>query len=394
MYPVSASKGVSPGKVVAVTDTELYQTLVRTLGRQYRIQREIGRGGMGVVFLATDLALDRPVAVKVIHPDLVVNRVVAARFLAEARLVARIRHPGIVAVHAAGDADGHLYYVMDFHEGETLRQRLRRERRLPEAVAVSIAADLALALDAAAAAGVVHRDLKPENILLEGPPEAPRALLADFGIARLVDGLVDGMDGPTGPTAVMGTPTYMSPEQAAGEPIDSRSDLYSLGVVTYEMLAGEPPFSGAARLVVSRLIADPPPPLAYARPDLSVPVTDGVMRALEKIPEARWQSGAAFRRALLGEPTPAAPIPSRKRRRHRLAVGAMLLLAALDGSAPCQQGRAGSRHRRPPFTAGAPLRQPAGRSGAGVAARWQRQYVGHGTLAVARPQRGGPGQGA
>ncbi len=322
-----------------MTDTELFQTLVRTLGQQYRLEREVGRGGMGVVFLATDLALDRRVAVKVIHPDLVVNRALAARFLAEARLVARIRHPNIVTVHAAGDAEGHLFYVMDFHEGETLRQRLRRERRLPEAVAVSIAADLALALDAAAATGVVHRDLKPENILLEGPPETPTALLADFGIARLVD----GVEGPTGPTAVMGTPAYMSPEQAAGEEIDSRSDLYSLGVVAYEMLAGEAPFTGPARIVVSRQIIDPPPPLAIVRQGLSAPVTDAVMRALEKIPESRWQSGAAFRRALLGEPTPPAPVPPGKRRRRRrlgVTVALMILLAAALGV--LVKGRAGA----------------------------------------------------
>jgi serine/threonine-protein kinase len=310
-----------------VTDTELFQTLARTLGRQYRLEREVGRGGMGVVYLATDLALDRAVAVKVIHPDLVVNRALATRFLAEARLVARIRHPNIVAVHAAGDADGHLFYVMDFHEGETLRQRLRREGRLPEGVAVTIAADLALALDAAATAGVVHRDLKPENILLEGPPEAPRALLADFGIARLVD----AAEGPTGPTAVMGTPTYMSPEQAAGEDIDSRSDLYALGIVTYEMLAGAPPFTGTPRLVVSRQIVDPPPSLAHSRPGLGVAVTDAVMRALEKIPETRWQTGAGFRRALLGEPTPPTPIPAGRRRRRGLAVALVLLVAAVAG---------------------------------------------------------------
>ncbi len=309
-----------------VTNTELYQTLARALGRQYRLEREVGRGGMGVVFLATDLALDRQVAVKVIHPDLVINRALATRFLTEARLVARIRHPNIVAVHAAGDAEGHLFYIMDFHEGETLRQRLRREHRLPTTVATTIAADLALALDAAAAAGVIHRDLKPENILLDGPPDAPTALLADFGIARLVD----GVDGPTGPTAVMGTPTYMSPEQAAGEDLDSRSDLYSLGIVTYEMLTGEPPFTGPARIVVSRQIVDPPPMISEIRAGLPGPVVDAVMRSLEKIPDARWQTGAGFRRALLGEPTPPGPIKPAKRRRP-LAAAAMLLVAVIVG---------------------------------------------------------------
>ena len=312
-----------------MTDLELFHTIQRALGRQYRLERELGRGGMGVVFLATDVTLERPVAVKVIHPDLVVNRALATRFLAEARLVARIRHPNIVTVHAAGDANGHFFYVMDFHEGETLRQRLRRERRLPADVAVSIAADLALALDAAAAAGVVHRDLKPENILLEGPPEAPRALLADFGIARLVD----GVDGPTGPSAVMGTPAYMSPEQAAGEGIDSRSDLYSLGIVTYEMLAGEPPFTGPPRVIVSRQLVDRPAPLGAARPDLPETITDAVMYALEKIPEARWQSGAVFRRALLGEPTPVLPMEPVKRRRRlrRAALALTLLVLAASG---------------------------------------------------------------
>lgn len=302
---------------------DLLHSLQRALGRQYRLERELGRGGMGVVFLATDVALQRRVAVKVVHPELVVNRGVAARFLAEARLIARLRHPNIVAVHAAGEADGHLYYVMDFHQGETLRQRLLRDKRLEGTLAVSIAADIAAAVDAAATAGVVHRDLKPENILLEGPPEAPLALLADFGIARMVD----GADGPTGPNAVMGTPAYMSPEQAAGEGIDSRSDLYALGVVTYEMLAGEPPFVGPTRVVVSRQLVDPPPSLAERCPNLPRAVTDAVMHSLAKTPEDRWQSGAAFRRALQGEPTPVSSPLRRRVRRRLLATVAILLVA-------------------------------------------------------------------
>jgi serine/threonine-protein kinase len=277
---------------------------------------------MGVVFLAVDQALDRRVAVKVVHPELVVNRALAARFLAEARLIARIRHPHIVAVHSAGETNGYLYYVMDFHEGETLRDRLLRERRLAPEVAVAIAADIAEALDAAATAGVVHRDLKPENILLEGSRESPNALLADFGIARVVG----GADGPTGPNAIMGTPSYMSPEQAAGEEIDARSDIYSLGVVAYEMLAGEPPFTGGTRSVVSRQIVDPPPSLAERRPGLPVAVTDAVMHALEKLPENRWQSGAKFRRALLGEPTPISRSRPAVRRRWVAWAGAVALL--------------------------------------------------------------------
>ncbi|MGH7561652.1 MAG: protein kinase domain-containing protein, partial [Gemmatimonadales bacterium] len=310
------------------TASGLLATLDQALGHQYRIERELGRGGMGVVFLARDLTLDRWVAVKVIHPELIVNRTLAARFLAEARLIARVRHPNIVTVHSAGEADGHLYFVMDYLPGETLRERLRREPRLPASVAIGIAADIAAAIDAAAAAGVVHRDLKPENVLLEGAPDAPCALLADFGIARLMD----SGEGVTGPSAVMGTPTYMSPEQAAAESLDSRSDLYSLGVMTYEMLAGATPFSGPPAVVASKQIVDPPPPLAD-RPDVPEPVAAAVFRALEKVPDARWQSGEAFRRAILGEPTPPGPVPlpARRRRRRLFAAVAGALLAVTAG---------------------------------------------------------------
>lgn len=311
--------------------THLRATLERALGSQYRIERELGRGGMGMVFLATDLALDRAVAVKVIHPELVVNRALAARFLAEARLVARARHPNIVAVHTAGEAEGHLFFVMDYLSGETLRERLQREPRLPAATAVRIAGDIAAAIDAAATAGVVHRDLKPENILLEGPSDSPRALLADFGIARLVD----SADAVTGPSAVMGTPTYMSPEQAAGEAVDSRSDVYSLGIVAYEMLSGAPPFTGPAPVVASKQIADAPASIRTLRPDLPAGVASAVMRALEKTPEARWQSGAAFGRALLGEQTPtgAAAFPRRPLRRWRAAALIALVAVAALGVA-------------------------------------------------------------
>ena len=324
----------------SVTTPGFLESLQAALGRQYRVEREIGRGGMGVVYLARDLTLDREVAVKVVHPDLSTNRAVAARFLTEARSLAKLRHPNIVAVHSAGEVDGQLYYVMDFLPGETLRQRLGREPRLSPAVATRIASDIADALDAASAAGVVHRDLKPENILLDGPAAEPRALLADFGIARLVEGGA----GHTGPGAVMGTPAYMSPEQAAGEEIDGRSDLYSLGVVSYEMLAGAPPFTGPHRTVISKQILDAPPPLDTVRPGLPAALVAGVMRALEKVPEARWPDGRAFRRAITGEEsTPTASAPVRRSRLGRfvpalvgvvLAVVALVALVARDDGPP------------------------------------------------------------
>ncbi len=286
------------------TSSDSFQTLQAALGSQYRLERELGRGGMGVVFRATDTALDRPVAIKVVHPELATHPSIVRRFLAEARTIARLRHPNIVAVHAAGAADGLLYYVMDEIAGESLRQRLVREGRLDPAEVSRITGDLAQALDAAARAGIVHRDVKPENVLIEAA--TGRALLADFGIARAVAGETSGSS--TGQGVAVGTPSYMSPEQAAGEEIDGRSDLYALGVVAYEMLTGRPPFAGANRVVVSKHIAELPAPVTKLRPETPPRLAGAVMRALEKQPSARWQTGEEFGQALAGErEVPAAP---------------------------------------------------------------------------------------
>jgi len=266
------------------------------LGTQYRIERELGHGGMGVVYLATDTTLRRPVAVKVAHPDLAVHPTIIERFLAEARMIAGLRHPNIVTVHAAGEATGLFYYVMGYVPGESLRQRLQREPVLDLAMAMRIVADLAAALDAAGRAGLVHRDVKPENILLDH--STGRALLVDFGIARsTVD---ETLDPPTARGLAVGTPTYMSPEQAAGEPVDRRSDLYSLGLVAYEMLTGRPPFQGFnLEAVAQQHLRGPLPPLHHLRPELPQHLNALIQRALESRPGRRWQNGADFRRALL-----------------------------------------------------------------------------------------------
>jgi eukaryotic-like serine/threonine-protein kinase len=286
---------------VSDTTLDLFAALQAALGPQYRLERELGRGGMGVVFLATDTTLDRRVAIKVIHPELAPHESITRRFLAEARTIARLRHPNIVAIHAAGSSEGLLYYVMDEIAGESLRQRLTREGRVPAEDAARITADVAAALDAAGRAGVVHRDVKPENVLLD--EASGRALLADFGIARAV--AAEASNSSTGQGVAVGTPVYMSPEQAAGEEIDRRSDLYSLGVVAYEMLAGHPPFQGSHRVVVSKHIAERPVPVQRLRPDTPEPLAAAVMRALEKVPEERWQTGEELRQALAGErPTP------------------------------------------------------------------------------------------
>ena len=305
------------------TPIDLFASLQSTLAPQYRVERELGRGGMGVVFLATDTTLDRPVAVKVVHPELAAHESITRRFLAEARTIARLRHPNIVAVHSAGTASGLLYYVMDEVAGESLRQRLLREGSLSIEETTRIVADLAAALEAAGRAGVVHRDVKPENVLLE--ETGGRALLADFGIARAV--AVEASGSSTGQGVAVGTPVYMSPEQAAGEDIDNRSDLYALGVVAYEMLAGHPPFQGPHRVVVSKHIAERPAPIDRVRADTPKSLAAAIMRALEKHPDERWQSGEELRQAVMGERE--APPPRRRTRRLvSFGLAAVLLLTA------------------------------------------------------------------
>jgi serine/threonine-protein kinase len=309
---------------VSDTTLDLFAALQAALGPQYRLQRELGRGGMGVVFQATDTTLDRRVAIKVVHPELAPHESITRRFLGEARTIARLRHPNIVAIHAAGSADGLLYYVMDEIAGESLRQRLTRDGRIPVEDAARITADVASALDAAGRAGVVHRDVKPENVLLD--EVSGRALLADFGIARAVAAEASGSS--TGQGVAVGTPVYMSPEQAAGEEVDTRSDLYALGVVAYEMLAGSPPFQGSHRVVVSKHIAERPFPIDRLRPDTPGALAGAVMRSLEKQPSERWQTGEELRQALTGERS---SWPRRRRLRRALLV-AVTAVAVVTGA--------------------------------------------------------------
>lgn len=301
---------------------DLTQRVAAALGPQYRLERELGRGGMGVVFLARDVSLDRDVAVKVVHPELANHESISRRFLDEARTIARLRHPNIVTVHSAGSSEDLLWYVMDQVPGETLRARLERDGPIPPADVARITADIAAALDAAGKAGVVHRDVKPENILLEQGTDRP--LLADFGIARVVE--ANHTDPRTALGVAVGTPTYMSPEQASGDEVDTRSDLYSLGIVAYEMLTGKPPFVGPQRLVVSQHLTQRPMAVRKIRPDAPPALADAIMRALEKNPSERCQSGDDFRRAILGEPVPASGRTRRRRRAGAFVIGVLALL--------------------------------------------------------------------
>jgi serine/threonine-protein kinase len=308
-----------------IAPTELMARLQAALGDQYRLERELGHGGMGIVFLARDLTLDRPVAVKVVHPELAAHTSITERFLAEARMIAKLRHPGIIGIHTAGEVTGIFYYVMDYVAGENLRDRLQREKRLPAADVRRIIAELADALHAAGGAGLVHRDIKPENILIDR--HTGRALITDFGIARIVAGENEGFQTARG--LAVGTPTYMSPEQAAGESVDPRSDLYSLGVVAYELLAGHPPFRAKnAAALVSKHLGEQPTPVERLRPEVPLPLAQAIGRALQKDPAERWQSGADFRHAVLSE-NPGNPESRRLGRRWVLAAVALVMMLGI-----------------------------------------------------------------
>jgi eukaryotic-like serine/threonine-protein kinase len=272
---------------------ELLTRLQSALADRYRLEREVGAGGMATVYLAQDIRHARRVAVKVLRPELAAV-IGAERFLAEIQLTANLQHPHILPLFDSGEADGFLFYVMPFVEGETLRERLAREKQLGVPDAIRIAEEVAAALDYAHRHGVVHRDIKPENILLHDGS----ALVADFGIALAASKAGGARMTETGMS--LGTPHYMSPEQAMGErEITARSDVYALGCVLYEMLTGEPPFTGAtAQAVVARVVTEAPRPLHAQRHTIPAYVEAAVLTALEKLPADRFASAADFAAAL------------------------------------------------------------------------------------------------
>ena len=264
------------------------------LADRYRIERELGAGGMATVYLAHDLKHERDVAIKVLHPDLGAA-LGSERFLSEIRTTARLQHPHILPLLDSGAAGGLLFYVMPYVASETLRSRLERERQLPLQDAIQIAREVADALGAAHALGIVHRDIKPENILLQ----AGHAVVADFGIALAVQQAGGPRLTQTGLS--LGTPQYMSPEQAMGDrAVDARTDIYALGAVTYEMLTGEPPFTGAtAQAVVAKVMTERPQRLSAVRDTVPAHVEAAVNKALAKLPADRWTSAARFAEALV-----------------------------------------------------------------------------------------------
>ena len=272
---------------------ELLDRLQAALGDAFRIERELEGGGMSRLFVAIEASLNRRVVVKLLPPEFA-SDVSAARFKQEVEMAARLQHPHILPVLAAGARDGLLYYVMPFVEGESLRHRLQREGRLPVADALRILLEIADALAMAHTTGIVHRDIKPENILLEGK----HAVLADFGIARAIVQSRTG-NNLTSTGTSMGTPGYMSPEQLAGDEIDASADVYALAVVGYEMLAGKPPFSGgSAQALLAAHLTATPVPLHELRPEVPRRVSIALARALAKSPMERFTSAATFAEAI------------------------------------------------------------------------------------------------
>jgi TolB-like protein/Tfp pilus assembly protein PilF/predicted Ser/Thr protein kinase len=306
--------------------TVLPASLQAALADRYLIERELGRGGMATVYLARDLKHRRPIALKVLGSHFVAS-LGPDRFLREIELAARLQHPHILTVFDSGEVNGTLWFTMPYIEGESLRDRLRRERQLPLTDALRIATEVARALDYAHERGVIHRDIKPENLLLTSDGST---LVADFGIARAL-----GETGELTETGiVVGTPTYMSPEQAAGErALDARTDIYSLGCVLYEMLAGEPPFTGInPQALLAKRLSTPAPALRTAR-EVPVGIDRALARALARLPADRYPSAGDLSRALqsAGETTAdgrAATASGRPwgRRRPAIAVAALVLL--------------------------------------------------------------------
>jgi cytochrome c-type biogenesis protein CcmH/NrfG len=310
------------------------------LADRYVIERELGRGGMATVWLATDLRTQRPVAIKVLQPALA-GAIGADRFAREVKLTARLQHPSIVPVLDSGVIAAHddepalPWYAMAFIEGESLRARLVRERQLPIEEALRITADVAGALQTAHEQGIVHRDIKPENVLLAGE----HVYVVDFGIAKAL--VETGGDRLTSTGLAIGTPAYMSPEQASAEGVDARSDQYSLATMLYEMLVGEPPFTGpTAQAVVARRFAEPARPIRTVRSAVPEAVERAVLKALERAPVDRFPDVASFATALRRGNVVVRGAHSVRRVAMLIAAGVTLVVAAIAAAS----WRARTRH--------------------------------------------------
>jgi len=298
-------------------ESSLMERLAAGLGDAFTIEGEIGRGGMGVVYRARDERLKRPVAIKLLPPELAFREDIKTRFLREAETAARLSHPHIVPIYTVGESDRLVYFIMAYVDGESLGSKLRRRNRLPAEEVRRIMKETADALSCAHGVGIIHRDVKPDNILLEGA--RGRVMVTDFGIAKALTEI--GSASLTGTGVAIGTPAYMSPEQAAGErELDGRSDVYSLGVVAFQAITGELPFHApTVPKLLYKQITEQAPLVTTKRADVPPDLSAAIQRALEKDPEDRWPTADALRRAL--EHRSAVPyqprVPARPARRAR-----------------------------------------------------------------------------
>jgi serine/threonine-protein kinase len=311
---------------------DILDRLAVALADRYRVLRELGAGGMATVYLAHDVRHDRQVALKVLRPELAAI-VGTERFLQEIRTTANLQHPHIVPLHDSGEIEGAVFYVMPYVEGESLRERLRRERQLPVNEAVRITCEAAAALDYAHRRGVIHRDIKPENILLHDE----RVLVADFGISLALS-RADVGSRMTETGLSLGTPHYMSPEQASGErTLTARTDIYALGATLYEMLTGDPPFTGpTAQVVIAKALTESPAGIRDYRETVPEHVEAAVLTALRKLPADRFGTAAEFAEALRDEgrhveTAPRRPVPAARRRRWAAVLASLGAVAVLAG---------------------------------------------------------------